>query len=234
MSNQVSFVYNSKNAKLGGISATYATIAGTCPSSCKLKNNGCYAGLSNAGIHSRRMDRQWAEDMKSPYALARMEANLIDAARASRAILGRPLRLHVSGDTRTRKAAAALANAAKRWHNAGGGPVYSYTHAWKTVPRKFWGQISILASVEKAKEADRAFKEGYIPAIVVSEFPNGSKSFRMKGSDLNFIPCPSQSGDATCNSCRLCMKDEKLRKTKSAIAFAAHGVQKKKVLRVIS
>jgi hypothetical protein len=43
-------VLDSANAKIGLASATYAPIAQTCPSSCPLRDSGCYALARGAVI----------------------------------------------------------------------------------------------------------------------------------------------------------------------------------------
>lgn len=229
-----SFVLKSKNKKLGDIAATYASISGTCPKTCALRNNGCYAGLGNVGVHVMRYDAVARLHKKSSYRIAREEARLIMGAIRNGNIQGRPLRLHVSGDARTPDGAKALARAAHAWHDAGGGPAFGFTHSWKEIARKDFGQISILASVENLTDARKAMRRGYSPAVIVSEFPNGKRAFRVgKNKDIKLIPCPAQTGAAeNCKQCRLCMNDGTLLKQNAGIAFEAHGAAKKKAKQV--
>jgi len=228
------FVLKSSNRKIGPIACTYQSIAGTCPDSSDLKKNGCYAQMGPVGIHVAKLDKAWRErsDNKDGYAMARAEARLIDDAIKNKDIRGVPLRLHVSGDVKTKKGAKALAAAAKRWKDNGGGHVYTYTHSWKTIPRDHFGTISVLASVENKEDAVRAIKKGYAPAILVPEFPRGAKTFGMDG--LKIIPCPAQTHEnVSCKSCKLCMNADRLHKDGYAIGFTPHGVGKKKALTVI-
>lgn len=146
-------------------------------------------------------------------------------------IQGRPLRLHVSGDARTDRAAKAIAVACEKWHNAGGGHAFGYTHSWKKIERNLFGSISMLASIDAPSEANEAIGRGYAPASIFAEFPNGDKAFRMGG--VKFIPCPNQTKGITCKECKLCMNDGMLRDQNAGIAFIPHGIQKNKVLRII-
>lgn len=227
-----SLVLKSKNKKLGDMAATYASIEGTCPKSCKLRNNGCYAGLGNVGFQVRRLDREAALHKKSSLDLAREEAGLIHAAIRNGHNAGRALRLHVSGDVRSKRGAVALAKACAAWQDQGGGKTFGYTHSWRKIPRNLFGRISILASVEKPSEAIEAIRANYAPSLIVSGFPNGDKAFTVGG--IKFIPCVNQTKGITCDNCRLCMDDKMLLSQNAGIAFAVHGVQNKRALEVIN
>ncbi len=245
------FVEKSKNIKITGgeykISATYTSIKASCPNDCKLKNTTCYAQVGKVAMHESRL-----EDSYTPEQVAREEANAIDSSYNGGTIPqdgykgGRDLRLHVSGDARTRKAARILSAAARRYVARNGGAVYSYTHAWRRVPRSMWKGVSVLASIENAREAKQARKMGYAPAIVVAPasegwnnntgeqaFPNGAKAFYLEGSNTKWIPCPSITKDIPCVKCRLCMNADKLFAINAGIAFVAHGARRRGILKVI-
>lgn len=68
----------SRNDKLGDMSCTYVTQA-SCSSSCQFKNHGCYAETGFVGIHTHRLNRWQREQGHSHEALAKMEADGIDA-----------------------------------------------------------------------------------------------------------------------------------------------------------
>jgi hypothetical protein len=218
-------VLASKNAKIGDVSATYASIEGSCPSDCAHRDAGCYAQLGNVGIHSKRLDRANAvrtrEDARE---VARAEAREIKAA----IVAGedtRPLRIHVAGDCRTPSAAREIASAVEGWRP----PVWSYTHAWKRVARENWGKVSVLASVDRAEDLSLAFERGYAPAIVVGSHPANGKAYTRPEDGVRVIPCPNQTRDVTCVQCGLCMNATRLHATRSAIAFAAHSVMKRRL-----
>lgn len=231
------FVKCSKNAKIGEKTcATYVSIAATCPT-CPMRGEGCYAENGKLGILAKHLN-EGAEGMDARD-VAREEARLIRAAWRGKPIPqdgargGRDLRLHVSGDARTPSAARELAAAVAHFQRRGGGVAWCYTHAWKRVARSDWGGISILASMEDAREADAASKHGYTPALVVA-YHLSERAYTLPGSDVQWIPCPSQTRGITCDRCRLCMRADALRDSGRGIAFAAHGSRAKTIKRRLS
>jgi hypothetical protein len=226
------FVPSSKNGKIGRegspVSATYASIKGTCPSSCPLKDGGgCYAQYGNVALHVRRIDEAVTEE--DPRDLARAEAKQIRESFGGGPIPdGRPLRIHISGDARTPSAVKELASAAFDWIKRGGGRVWRYTHAWEKVLRLVWGAVSVLASVESIDDAARARRRGYAVAMVVAEHPADGKAWK-DPNGTTWIPCPAQTRDRACVDCGLCMNDTALFERNAGITFAAHGVKTKAV-----
>lgn len=208
-------IIKSSNSKLGNVSATYASIEGSCPKDCALKDNGCYAQLSFVGIQTRKLETE------TPKATAQEEAKQIKQA-IKDGLNIRPLRLHVAGDCRTDVAAKTLSESVKDWN----APVWTYTHAWKDVKRSSWGKnVSVLASVDNAEQLKHAKNRGYAAAIVVGKFPS-AKAFSFHG--FRAIPCPAQTHDnVTCESCRLCWNDKRLKQGGFVIAFEAHGVRRR-------
>jgi hypothetical protein len=143
----------------------------------------------------------------------------------------RPLRIHVGGDAPTAESAALIAGAARRFSERVDAPAYTYTHAWRDVPRSAWEGVSVLASVESIKDAKRALRRGYAPAIIVDHF-DGDKASIVDG--IRLIPCPAQTkDDVSCADCRLCMDADKLVSLNAAVAFAAHGTQAKKTREIL-
>ena len=228
-------VMNSKNAKVGHIAATYLPVNQTCPESCALKNNDCYAQAGNVGIHNNRLDRLMAAKKLSAYDIVRMEAREI--TRCGKSADGKALRLHVSGDARTNASAKLLGKAAESWD----GKVYSYTHAWREVERASWGRVSILASCENLEQVSQAHARGYAASLVVANHPDDGKAFTVdvikedgSKATIKQIPCPAQTrDDVTCESCKLCMDDQKLLDMNACITFAAHGASRKRALKVL-
>lgn len=78
-------------------------------------------------------------------------------------------------------------------------------------------------------DVEAARKQGYAPAIVVSEFKNGAKIWEENG--VKWIPCPSQINEEkmTCVKCRLCFKDQFLKENNMGIAFQSHGSNRNKI-----
>ncbi len=213
-------VENSENAKLGLVSATYSG-QGSCPGRCPFLGCGCYAELGPLGITTRRLNREGG----SPRQIALEEAAAIDRLSGDR-----PLRLHVVGDAKTAETARILGRACSRYRNRGatafrGKKVWTYTHAWRNVPRAAWGaSVSVLASVESPWAARKAMEAGYAVAIVVPWF-DGERAQLWDG--LTVIPCPWQTRGVQCRDCRLCWNDERLLNSGLAIGFAPHGAKKR-------
>jgi hypothetical protein len=125
-----------------------------------------------------------------------------------------------------------VADAAERFMSRGGGQAWSYTHAWRRVSRKAWRGVSVLASVETLADAKRAIRRGWATARVVPAFASDKAWFE---GGIRWIPCPAQTrDDVTCDSCRLCWNDDKLRAIGAGVAFEAHGSAKKKAAEAVS
>src|SRR5206468_1103992 len=124
-------VETSDNAKLGLVSATYASQA-SCPRSCPFRGHGCYAEGGLVGFQTRRLNRTRS---RGPADVARAEARAIDGLTGDRL-----LRLHVVGDAPTPTAARTLSAALRRYAARGmmprhGKKAWTYTHAWRAVAR---------------------------------------------------------------------------------------------------
>jgi hypothetical protein len=200
----------SANGKLGSMSTTYAPI-GSCPSTCPLlKSKACYGMSGPVGLVWRTVTGKDSE------LIADAEAKEILKLSGKR-----DLRVHTLGDSKTDVAAMTVSAAAEEYMNRYGKTAFTYTHAWRTVDRKSWGRVSVLASCETPADVAKAKARGYATAIIVPEHKNET-AYDYNG--LNVVPCPQQTGRAVfCSDCRLCMKDEKLKASDVTIAFAAHG-----------
>lgn len=214
----VSAVEKSANAKIGNVSATYASQK-TCPSSCPFYKSGCYAESGNTGFQTNRLNKAAAE--LDAQALAENEASAIRDLSGSL-----PLRLHVVGDCQTDSAAATVSAAAADYAAKHGQTVWTYTHAWRDVNRESWQEVSVLASTESIQDAKLAMLKGYAAAIVTSMHKD-SKAYVENG--VRVIPCPQQTGkSANCESCKLCWNADRLHASQSVIAFETHGSGSKK------
>lgn len=207
----------SANAKLGDAATTYAAQA-SCPSACVFRDGGgCYAESGQVGKFVTDPLNRAAGD-PTPVEVANAEAEAIDALPQG---TGRPLRLHTVGDSPTDECARIVAAAGERYMARGGGPVWTYTHAWRDVSRASWGPVSVLASCETAQDVLEAQERGYATAVVVEDFP----SARLYGSTIgDVLPCPAQTRHRTCTDCRLCMDDAGVRARGYSIGFEVHGV----------
>ena len=204
---------NSKTGPMHTVSTTQVS----CPNTCRLRNNGCYAEYGPQGIHTRKLNAATARGI-SPEEIAREEARLIKDLAPDK-----PLRLHVVGDTSNNRAAKILARVAAKWGNT----IYTYTHAWRDVARKSWGNIQVLASCESTEEVRQAERKGYKAALVVDRFVSG-KAYMLAG--IKVIPCPQQTGRAAnCRECKLCIHG----RFDGVIGFEAHGSGARRVRNVL-
>jgi len=204
----------SASRKLGDVSVTHVAQA-SCPDSCPFLHAGCYAENGFlGGFITKRLNRGMDRDIDR-LEIARLEAGAIDRLSGER-----DLRLHVVGDSVTRRGTRLLAAAAGRYTARAGRRVWTYTHAWRQVPRDAWGSVSVLASCETEEEVLLARSRGYATAMVVEEHPGDR---RHRSGRVNLLPCPSQTRGVTCASCRLCTDDDLLRSQNLTITFAVHG-----------
>lgn len=210
-------VEQSKNAKVGTVSATYASLH-SCPSSCPFKGKGCYAQSGNVFFTVKKLDKCASETNRTcPESIAREEANAIDKLSGKL-----PLRLHVSGDCTTNESAKIVSEACKSYAEKHGQPVWTYTHAWRQVDREAWGSVSVYASCETVDQCKEAISKGYAAAMVTGEAMEKSE----KRDGLKLTPCKEQSKGTPCVDCKLCFKDSN---KKRVIVFGAHGSGAKKV-----
>lgn len=223
------YVENSSNSKLGKMDAIYASIQSTCPSSCALRDKGCYAQNSFSGIVSRRLDKEAKKS--TPLDVARSIARAIDDSHGGGAVPeGTIVRTFVSGDSRTWMGTRIIAKAISRWIKRGGKVAYGYSHAFARVPRHMWGETNVLASIDRIEDAKVARANGYSPAIVVANHIS-ERVYNLPGSDIKWIPCPNQTRGITCASCKLCFNTNRLFEGGYGISFAAHGVKTREIKR---
>jgi hypothetical protein len=211
----------SQNSKIGDAATTYVEQR-SCPSSCVFfDGGGCYAEQGTVGMFmTAPLNRAAAMVEASPEEIAEAEAAQIDSLVVKP---GRPLRLHTVGDCKTDAAAQSVAAAAARYVARGGGPVWTYTHAWRDVARDSWGDVHILASCEKAEHVAAAHARGYATSMVVTEFATRGL-YDLDGASV--VPCPAQTKKGvTCTSCRLCMDTPRLREKQLTIGFENHGTE---------
>lgn len=212
-----------RNRKLGPVASTFVAQL-SCPKGCPFFNNGCYAEYGFLARLTRQLNG--ASRFASAFDAARAEAAEIDKLKGDR-----PLRLHVVGDCASVRAARVVAAAARRYRARFGQPVWTYTHAWRRVPRAAWEGVSVLASCESSVEVQEAIAAGYAAALVVDEHLSDK---RYQLDQIEVIPCPFETRGVRCSDCLLCTRDQTLLKNKTAIAFSAHGGGRRKILSAIA
>lgn len=203
-----------RNTKTGKVAATYASM-GSCPLTCPFIDKGCYGKTGRVSKHLR----DYFGD-GSPFEIAQAEALAI---RAMQVKVGLPIRLHIVGDCSSDQMARMVSDAVATWYiGRGGGPAWTYTHAWRDVSRESWGVVNVLASCETLEEVKQANMRGYRScALVVST---------IAATPRGVITCPHAVDVAAkvpenqlthCDQCRLCVDAPK--KGTRVIGLPAHG-----------
>lgn len=206
----------SANRKLGPVATTSVSQV-SCPRGCPWYDDGrqgspCYANNGFLGWSTAKLNRAAGTHIEA----AREEADAIKSLSGLR-----PLRLHVVGDCKDARSARLVSKASHAYQAKHGQPVWTYTHGWREVSRKAWGNISVLASCDTAGEVVLASARGYATAIVVDYFVQ-SKAYVRDG--IKIVPCPQETGRRNfCTDCRLCFKDDLLQRANITIGFEAHS-----------
>lgn len=208
----------STNVKTGPIPVSTSSRA-TCPKTCRLRGNGCYAENFPLSLHwqavtdgkrGMRWDRFLAAISQLPH--------------------GQLWRHNQAGDL---QAPNTEAGRIKLWRlveaNRGRkGFTYSHHKLTPAVAMAFKAAtangFTVNASCESERAADSAMARGLRAVFVV---PSGEKRRLWRTADGNrAVVCPAQLHDnITCDRCRLCHS----RPQNVAVAFLAHGTAKRKV-----
>jgi hypothetical protein len=225
---------NAKLSKNENVSATWVPQV-TCHSDCPLKNNGCYAEIGRAGIHTHRLNAKAYKSKKGEAALRRQLAK--EEAQQIRALTGtRKLRVHVVGDCATADSARIVGRAMVAHEKKYNKSAWTYSHSWRRIHRKNWAGANVLASCERPEQVAEANKQGYAAVLIVPPHPS-NKVYTYGG--LNIVPCPAQftnpdgSRTVTCEHCNLCQMPDQLLAKGLVVGFQPDGITTKRVLKVI-
>lgn len=213
-------VERSRNRKTGPVAVTM-TAQASCPPDCAFLGAGCYANVGMLGAcHTPKLNA--AAETATAMDVARAEAAEID-----RLAGGLPLRLHVVGDCATPGAARLVSGAAQRYMRRTGAPAaWTYTHAWRDVPRGHWaGKVSVLASCETPADVRDATARGWACAVVVEAHPADGRAYT-DADGFRRIPCPEQTRGVPCVECKLCWDAGALAARRAVVEFQAHGSKK--------
>lgn len=229
---------SSQNKKVGAIPVATITRS-TCPSSCPLKNNGCYAESGPLRIH---WDKVTKGERGTDFDTFCEQIESFPDNQVWR--YGQAGDLPGEGDKIDTKMMTKLAKA-----NAGR-PVIAYTHKptnkgnLKALSKARANGFSVNLSADNLTEADELAKTG-LPVVVVmpSEYARATKlgdwsetvpEYNDRVKDLpNTTPqgariaiCPATYLDVTCGECLACAKPDR---NGTVIGFPAHGSKRKRV-----
>lgn len=198
----------------------------TCPDSCKLKNNGCYASQGPLNIHwnkvtSGERGSDWATFLKDVRRIPRH--SLFRWAQAGD-LVG-------ENDVIDLGALKELMAASKHTR------IYGYSH-YPLTPTNIESLrhansngFTLNVSTNSISEVDRAMDTG-LPVVTVlpSDHDTTIRTLMTDGGNKVLV-CPASLGKpVTCASCGLCQKHDR----SYAIGFVAHGLSKKKVSAIAS
>lgn len=227
------------DAVLGRSAWTQRPIKHTCPSSCPNRGGGCYI-LAASPQRARGVNdalEKWC-DTVAHFRIGDPRFAIIEASKIAKAARHAdrhlPLRLHKGGEFIDEADVRTVAQACKLWP----GPVYTYTHRSRQIPRDAFGVIKVRASVHSIAEVKLVKDRGYAVAWQMHEFKSLSP---WQEQGLRIRPCPIEVGEiksklrgvkyedqpnrTTCAECRLCWSSPN-----EVIAFADHGQRKNTLL----
>jgi hypothetical protein len=199
----------STNQKLGdGVYATYREVGCTCPQSCALLGNGCYAQHGNVALHARR-------GTQSP-----VDGDMLLGWMESQIPPERLVRHHVSGDLfrddqPDMPYIEALMEGHRRRSDLDG---WLYTHGWRKLDARRLNSLrnlTVNASADTMDEALEAHRAGWPTTVVVD--PDQACVY-LKEADTRLVICPQQTHDVKCSDCQLCLKSER----KAIVGFRMH------------
>jgi hypothetical protein len=222
----------SSNIKTGQIPVT-TSHRGTCPDSCSLKGNGCYAenyGLVHHwnAISSGKRGKDYTTMIK---AISRLHKGQLWRANQAGDLVGLSDKITID-----QKALFALVTANK------GKKGFTYTHysvlgdsasslANRYAIRKAnKGGFIINLSADTYEEADSMQALKLAPVIVLQQEDAPKVDYTPQGNKV--ITCPATyRNDVTCSSCKLCAVA--MDKRSVIIGFPVHGIKKKAAQKVI-
>jgi len=209
------------NQKLGPMPAAYSP-SHTCPDSCRLKNNGCYAGEGPIKTVWNRIDRG---EIGSPWKTFLTKVRNLEP--------GQVWRFGTTGDLPGRNRSIDSGMLAELVAANAGKMGYTYTH--KPMTRRNISAVAkavakgfvINISADSPRMADRLTPLG-LPMVTMVSGDTSDKFITPAGRPG--IICPAQSRDnVTCKQCRLCARPSHI-----LIGFHPHGNRLQKVEKIIA
>lgn len=236
MSFKVLFNEFSSNKKLGyGVASSYMERR-TCPDTCQLKGNECYAEGYPVKIHWDNLSN--GIDKPGHYEFDDFLSKLKSLPK------GKLFRNSVAGDLPGEnnkiniKMLNGLVDACRRltgfgythkpvgWGDVGESPAMQELRSSNTEAVRFANEngFTINLSADSLQQADylKSLEIGPVVSVVSMDHPRHSKT--AEGNHV--IVCPNEMDKAiTCDKCLLCTKASR----KAIVAFRAHGVRKHKL-----
>lgn len=210
-----SFTRVSGNAKTGPIPVTM-TSRNSCPDSCALKANGCYADTGMVRLHWSKLDHK---------GLTLQE--LTDSIKALPK--GQLWRHNVAGDIPDAQTLGAIVQANK------GRKGFTYSHAWdnpsilEAVSKANKEGFTVNLSANSAEHADTLVSLAAGPIVCL--MPEDAPKVSTTPAGNTVVLCPATYQDnVTCAACGICAVSTR----KAIIGFPVHGIAKRKANKVIT
>ena len=216
----------SSNRKTGPI-ATIRSSSNTCPKTCPFNNGGgCYAASGHESIHWRRLDK--SENPKHVSWLG-----LSDQFRDAKLKPGTLLRVNTAGDLpqlpNTGEILGNVVDLMRGIFEHYKVVPFTYTHHRHSehnlavIDRQNKAGFTVNLSCDTEERASMMHQRGF-PCVVVIADDDTRISWRDRDG-VAFAVCPAQTGDTTCDKCRLCAQSDR----RVVVAFRAHGSKKKQI-----
>jgi len=219
----VTLTKKSKNRKVGEI-AVSTSDKDTCPESCSLKDEDCYARFGPLGIHWGKIGPGQRGDNWTGF-----------CKRLLTLPIGSMFRHNQAGDLPKNKnetinfrkikqlVRAIVMRSLKAW---------TYTHFDPTIKHNAdaieycnKNGFTVNMSADSLADADKYYNLGIGPVTVVLPNDSPTKKLRTPGN-LPIVVCPAQTNEAmNCQACKLCSVANR----KSIVGFLAHGTAKKRL-----
>lgn len=218
-----SFTRTSGNRKTGPI-AVSMTSRNSCPDSCALKANGCYAESGMVRLHWQKLDQQTAG-----YDLAQF-VGLISSLPT-----GAAFRHNVAGDIPDLHHLMCISKAAQSRNLEG----WTYTHNHSDeamrngiayVNTKQGLTVNLSANSPKHADELLALTIGPVVTVVSPDTWKDDKPISKTSKGNTIVRCPAEYIEGMdCDKCRLCAVSTR----RGIVGFTAHGVAKRKVIALV-
>lgn len=212
MNMRINFTRISRNKKTGPMPVS-ASEPRTCPSTCGLKKNGCYAESGPLSVIWNRVAEQgltWDQFLKAvkslPLRTSWRHNQAGDLAGQNDVIDGPALKELVK------------ANRGRRGFTYTHYPMTEHNSALISYANE--NGFTVNLSADNLEQADQKAKHG--PTVVVLPAEAGKSIRTPEGREV--LICPAYASNVTCSSCGLCQQA----KRKFVIGFPAHGTGRKK------
>lgn len=209
------FKMSSGNAKTGPMPVTTGPKS-SCPNSCPMKDNGCYASTGRINIHWLRLNSKGLDFRQLVLSIRMIQRGNIWRLNQAGDLPGRGENINA-----LKLKQIVSANKGKR------GFTYTHKHVLKSNLKliKFANDngFTVNLSANNLAHADKLAGLNIGPVVVVTPIDAPKTLFTPKGRKV--VQCPATYKDGvTCLSCQLCQKQRSV-----IVSFPAHGIAKKRV-----